>query len=158
MDAGALTTVLSTAAALGETRLLIPPASLRDTITVRVGFSNVELFTRVGSVRNVRGVPLWFFHGLAILATNDPAYSEQAWREATHDGASAPPSSELEVLDGWIKVAARHKGNKQFTYGTVRHEAARWYGIVGRAGLERLIADLARGEGFKVSYEAIEAW
>jgi hypothetical protein len=43
----------------------------------------------------------------------------------------------------------------QLSYGTARHEVARWYTCAGRPGIERLVTMLRDGYSFDQAYVAV---
>jgi hypothetical protein len=49
------------------------------------------------------------------------------------------------------------KVDGQRSYGTARHEVARWYDRVGLRGLERLLAMIRGGSDFQAAYDLQEA-
>ena len=112
--------------------------------------SHVELATRVGVVRALLKVPQWFDEGLAVLVSADPDFTEARWLAATDNGARAPSPDRLRTLGGWLSV------DRELSYGTARHEVARWYARVGRSGLDRLFAALHAGETFERAYANAE--
>lgn len=128
-----------------------------NTAIISHEWSHVELANRLGGfARVVAKVPQWFDEGLAVLASQAPEFSEEAWLKATDKGRNAPSLSELESLSDWIRITGTDGANMQLSYGTARHEVGRWYAKVGHAGLMRLIDALNRGEGFYAAYWRIE--
>jgi len=131
-------------------RVLLSPDGV-SSIKVSHEFSHVELATRVGAVRALFNVPQWFDEGLAVLVSEDPNFTEARWLVATENAARAPALDQLKTLRGWLAV------NKDLSYGTARHEVARWYARAGRTGLDRLFSALRAGETFERAYASIEA-
>lgn len=119
--------------------------------------SHVELASRLGGyAQALAKVPQWFDEGLAVVVSQAPEFSEQAWLDATENGRNAPQLSQLESASDWNRITGESGVNMQLSYGTARREVARWYGAVGGEGLARLIGALNRGESFYVAYWRIE--
>lgn len=130
-------------------RVLLSPDGV-SSVKLSHEFSHVELATRVGVVRALVKVPRWFDEGLAVLVSADPDFVEARWLAATDNGARAPSLDRLATLRGWLSV------DRELSYGTARHEVARWYARAGRSGLDRLFAALRAGETFERSYTNAE--
>ena len=120
--------------------------------------SHVELAVRLGGPHRVTAkVPQWFDEGSAVLASMAEEFSEAAWLDATDQGERAPPIYALEVSDDWNRITGNQGIHMQDSYGTARHEVARWFDNVGREGFLRLIDALAKDESFYQAYGRIEA-
>jgi hypothetical protein len=83
-------------------------------------------------------------------------FTEDAWLEATGDGALAPPLGELAAMDDWVKLTGPNGENMQMTYGTARREVSRWFSVVGIDGLADLLTALETREPFGEAYLRIE--
>ncbi len=135
--------------------ILLSPEGLSP-VAVAHEWSHAELAARVGWLRTWWRVPQWFDEGIAVVASRDPRYTEEAWRSATDNGAKAPALSSLESLRGWLRATGKDGETRQLSYGTARHEVARWYAAAGPAGLRELIANLKHGADFRESYDRVE--
>jgi len=133
-------------------RVLLGPSAL-NLVKVTHEFSHVELAARVGAVHVLLRVPQWFDEGLATVVSEDPAFDEAKWRSATAGGAAAPDLRRLETLSGWLETT---KVDGQLSYGTARHEVARWYAGAGAGGIERLFAMLRHGYAFDDAYKSVK--
>lgn len=120
--------------------------------------SHVELAVRLGGLHQVTAkVPQWFDEGSAVLVSMAEEFSEAAWLDATDQGEQAPPIYDLEVIDDWNRITGNQGIHMQDSYGTARHEVARWFANVGSEGFLRLIDALAKNESFYQAYGRIEA-
>lgn len=131
-------------------RVLLGPSAL-NVVKVTHELSHVELAARVGALRILLRVPQWFDEGLAVMISDDPVFEERKWLSATGGGTRAPDLHRLATLRGWLTLT---KVDGQLSYGTARHEVARWYARVGLGGLEHMFAMLRDGSDFEVAYAA----
>lgn len=145
---------------LGYTRgnsILISPQGWRTAILSHE-ISHVELALRLGGLPEVLvKVPQWFDEGAAVMVSMAHEFSDKAWLEACSNGENAPPLSELESMADWRNVTGRNGVNMQRSYGTARQEVIRWYGVVGRRGLEQLIQALKDKQNFHLAYQTVES-
>ncbi len=135
--------------------ILLSPEGLSPVIVAHE-LSHAELAARIGGFRTWWRVPQWFDEGIAVLASGDPEYTEEAWRRATDNGVNAPALAALESLRGWLRVTGKDGKAKQLSYGTARHEVDRWYAAAGPAGFRALIGNLRNGGDFRETYDRVE--
>ena len=136
--------------------VLISPRGQRIAIVAHE-LAHVELATRLGGLESVmEHIPQWFDEGQAVMASFAGEFNEDAWMEATDDGALAPPLSELSAMDDWVKLTGPKGENMQMTYGTARREVNRWFSVVGVEGFTDLLAALETNEPFSEAYARIE--
>ena len=119
--------------------LLLSPRGLNAVITSHE-LTHIELHHRIGSFRSWRTIPAWFDEGLAVLVSEDPRYSDEAWLKITNNGLNAPELKDIGRMLG--------RGDWLLVYGTARREVGRWYQRVGCAGLALLIANVKDGKDF----------
>ena len=134
--------------AYGKSMLLLSPRGLDVTIAAHE-LTHIELHNRVGTFRSWREIPDWFDEGLAVLVSEDPRYTEEAWLKATDNGRNAP---ELKAIG---KATPFGKDNWQLSYGTARRAVGEWYLHAGRAGLARLIMEVKGGKDFDSVFNTI---
>ena len=132
--------------AYGDSMLLLSPRGL-DAVIASHELTHIELHGRVGAFRSWRAIPSWFDEGLAVLVSEDPRYTEDAWLKATDNGCNAPKLENIGEMLG--------KGDWLLSYGTARREVGAWYLHAGRAGLERLIAEVKNGSDFNSAFNSI---
>ena len=132
--------------AYGDSMLLLSPRGL-DAVIASHELTHIELHGRVGAFRSWRAIPSWFDEGLAVLVSEDPRYTEDAWLKATDNGCNAPKLENIGEMLG--------KGDWLLSYGTARREVGAWYLHAGRAGLERLIAEVKNGSDFNSAFKSI---
>ena len=132
--------------AYGESMLLLSPRGL-DALIASHELTHIELHGRVGAFRSWRAIPPWFDEGLAVLVSEDPRYTDDAWLKATDNGCNAPKLENIGDMLG--------KGDWLLSYGTARREVGAWYLHAGRAGLERLIAEVKNGSDFNSAFNSI---
>ncbi len=125
--------------AYGESMLLLSPRGLNAVIASHE-LTHIELCHRVGAIRAWHAIPDWFHEGLAVLVSEDPRYTEQAWLQATDNGHNAPELKDIGKMLG--------NRNWQLGYGTARREVGNWYLHAGRTGLEHLIAEIKEDRDF----------
>ena len=136
--------------------VLIAPQGQRIAIVAHE-LAHVELANRLGGLERVlEHVPQWFDEGLAVMASFAGEFNDEAWMEATADGALAPPLDELVAMDDWARLTGPNGENMQTTYGTARQEISRWFSVVGIDGLADLLTALETGKSFAESYSRIE--
>lgn len=132
--------------AYGDSMLLLSPRGL-DAVIASHELTHIEFHGRVGAFRSWRAIPSWFDEGLAVLVSEDPRYTEDAWLKATDNGCSAPKLENIGEMLG--------KGDWLLSYGTARREVGAWYLHAGRAGLEHLIAEVKNGSDFNSAFNSI---
>jgi hypothetical protein len=132
--------------AYGDSMLLLSPRGL-DAVIASHELTHIELHGRVGAFRSWRAIPSWFDEGLAVLVSEDPRYTEDAWLKATDNGCNAPKLENIGEMLG--------KGDWLLSYGTARREVGAWYLHAGSAGLERLIAEVKNGSDFNSAFNTI---
>lgn len=120
-----------------------------------------ELKTHIGwSTFNLgTTIPLWFDEGLCMLNDERPKYSEANYQRLTDHGKDAPQLHDIASRVGFYDATTDQKIGDQRVYinfMTAKHEVARWYRLVGPAGLDTLIQDIKDGKGFDQSYTGIE--
>ncbi|MFA6921029.1 MAG: hypothetical protein WC216_04245 [Gallionella sp.] len=125
--------------AYGKSMLLLSPRGL-DAVIASHELTHIELCHRVGTMRAWYAIPDWFHEGLAVLVSEDPRYTEQAWLQATDNGHNVPNLEDIGKMLG--------NGNWQSGYGTASREVGNWYLHAGRTGLEHLIAEVKEGRDF----------
>jgi hypothetical protein len=125
--------------AFGDSMLLLSPRGLNAVITSHE-LTHIELHHRIGSFRSWRTIPAWFDEGLAVLVSEDPRYSDEAWINITNNGLNAPELKDIGRMLG--------RGDWLLVYGTARREVGRWYQSVGSSGLALLIAKVKDGNDF----------
>lgn len=130
--------------AYGSATLMLSPRG-QDIVIISHELTHIELHTRIGAFRSWRAVPSWFDEGLAVLVSEDPRYTEDAWRKVTDNGRNAPA---LERIGGMLG-----SGGWLLGYGTARHAVGAWYSKVGQAGLMQLIADVKNGKDFDTAFD-----
>ena len=128
--------------AYGSSMLLLSPRGLNVVIMAHE-LSHIELSYRIGTIRTARTIPAWFNEGLAVLVSEDPRYTEQAWLEATDYGRKAP---DLDDIGGMLG-----QGSWLLSYGTARRKVDSWYRQAGHTGLKRLIQEIKDGNDFNES-------
>lgn len=131
--------------AYGESMLLLSPRGL-DVAIASHELTHIELHSRVGAFRTWRAIPPWFNEGLVVLVSEDPRYNEDAWLKATDNGCNAPELKNIGEMLG--------KGDWLLSYGTARRAVGAWYLHAGRAGLERLIAEVKNGSDFNSAFNS----
>lgn len=134
--------------AYGDSMLLLSPRGL-DVVIAAHELTHIELHNRVGAFRSLRVIPAWFDEGLAVLVSEDPRYTDEAWLQATDHGRNVP---ELKAIG---KTTQLGNENWQLSYGTARRAVGEWYLQAGRVGLERLIAEVRDGKDFDSVLNAI---
>jgi hypothetical protein len=132
--------------AYGDSMLLLSPRGLNAVITSHE-LTHIELHGRVGAFRSWRAIPSWFDEGLAVLVSEDPRYTEEAWQKITDHGRNAPKLKNIGDMLG--------KGDWLLSYGTAKREVGAWYLHAGRAGLERLIAEVKNGSDFNSAFNSV---
>ncbi|MEN6587214.1 MAG: hypothetical protein ABFE02_14335 [Sulfuricella sp.] len=138
-------------------RIAIAPQGARAAI-VSHELSHVELATRLGGQQGpIDKVPEWFDEGLAVMVSQAYEFSDEAWLQATHNGASQPSLKELASRNDWSRVTGVGGCNMQLSYGTARQEVVRWYDKVGKKGLEQLIQSLNARKDFQAEFRNIES-
>mgnify|MGYP000884242847 FL=1 len=138
------------------TNVLISPQGQRIAIVAHE-MAHVELANRLGGLERVmKHIPQWFDEGQAVMASFAGEFTEDAWMEATDDGALAPPLGELSAMDDWVKLTGPNGDNMQMTYGTARREVSRWFAVVGIDGFADLLTALEIRESFSEAYVRIE--
>lgn len=136
--------------------ILIAPQGQRIAIVAHE-LAHVELANRLGGLERVmEHIPQWFDEGQAVMVSFAGEFTEDAWLEATVDGALAPPLSELSAINDWVKLTGPNGENMQMTYGTARREVSRWFSVVGIDGLADLLTALETREPFAEAYLRIE--
>lgn len=130
--------------AYGESMLLLSPRGLNTVITSHE-LTHIELHHRIGSFRSWHNIPSWFDEGLAVLVSEDPRYSDEAWLKLTNNGLNAPELKNIGKMLG--------RGEWLLAYGTARHEVGGWYRRVGPSGLALLIADVRNGKDFDSEFD-----
>jgi hypothetical protein len=110
-----------------------------------------ELCHRIGWVNREWRLPVWFDEGLAMQLDRREAYSEENWQLKTESGKLAPK------LDTIVSGGRFFNENYWMNYATSKHEVARWFNVVGKRGLNRLIDGLAQGGVLQILYDTIEA-
>jgi len=135
--------------AYGKSMLLLSPRGL-DAVIASHELTHIELHGRIGAFRSWRAIPSWFDEGLAVLVSEDPRYAEDAWLKATDNGCNVP---KLEYIGEMLG-----KGGWLLSYGTARREVGAWYLHAGRAGLERLIAEVKNGSDFISAFNSIASF
>jgi len=137
--------------------VVISPSGARVAIVAHE-LSHVELAARLGGLRQVTAkIPQWFDEGSAVMVSRAEEFSESAWLDATEQGEDAPRIYDLEGVDDWNRITGNRGIHMQHSYGTARHEVARWFDKVGREGFLRLVDALAQDESFYRAYGRIEA-
>jgi len=136
--------------------VLIAPQGQRIAIVAHE-LAHVELANRLGGLERVmEHIPQWFDEGQAVMVSFAGEFTEDAWLEATDDGALAPSLGELSAMDDWVKLTGPNGENMQMTYGTARREVSRWFSVVGIDGLADLLTALETREPFADAYLRIE--
>jgi hypothetical protein len=125
--------------------ILLSPRGL-DAVVITHEWTHAELSRRSGGLFS--RTPAWFSEGLAVVASVDPRYNEEAWNGETGGGRLAPALAELETLRQFL--------DSPRAYVTAGHEVRRWLLKVGRAGLLRLMNAIRTGEEFHHAYQRIE--
>ncbi len=132
--------------AYGESMLLLSPRGL-NTVIESHELTHIELHHRVGAFRSWRSIPSWFDEGLAVLVSDDPRYSDEAWLKATGNGRNVPELKNIGKMLG--------KGDWLLVYGTARREVGRWYQRVGHTGLSLLIVNVKDGMDFDSAFNVL---
>ena len=132
--------------AYGSSMLLLSPRGLNAVIASHE-LTHIELHNRIGALRAWRSIPPWFDEGLAVLVSEDPRFSEEAWLKATDNGRKVP---RLDDIGGMLG-----HGSWLLSYGTAKREVAAWYSHAGRAGLQELIAEVKNGTDFSSALNSI---
>ena len=114
---------------------------------------HAELLARIGWYARRHQVPTWFDEGLALMFDYRYASSHTLWSWLTDGGKNAPPLSQLDTMDEFLAVSQR---SPYLSYVTAMKEVFRWMSIVGRPGLDELLARLRAGEGFAAVYQELE--
>lgn len=137
--------------------VVISPSGARVAIVAHE-LSHVELAARLGGLHQLMAkVPQWFDEGNAVMVSMAEEFSERAWLDATGHGEDAPRIYDLESVDDWNRITGNQGSRMQHSYGTARHEVARWFDKVGRDGFLRLVDALVQNESFYLAYGRIEA-
>lgn len=151
------------AKAFGASRLLIGPDALTAAYVAHEWW-HAELFQRVGWWRYGQ-VPRWFDEGVAVWISGDPRYGDAMYQRVLAEGIQPPTLNDLRTTDGFNAAIGRHGDHLwaskpadavTVVYPTAAHEVSRWMAIVGKAGLDDMVAGLARGDDFDSLYRAIE--
>lgn len=128
--------------------IVIGPRGFNENV-ISHEFTHAELRDRL---HNKNKVPVWFDEGLAAMIDGRFSNNEAIWNKITNDGKSP---IDFDLLDS----------HKVFNYGTIEasnnyylscHEVTRWFTIVGKSGLLKLINELNHGGNFKDKYKLIE--
>ncbi len=136
--------------------VLISPQGRRHAIVAHE-LAHVELASRIGGLERVLDLlPQWFDEGLAVLTSMAREFDDEAWSEATGEGAAAPALSEIAAMNDWSRRTGPNGEHMQMTYGTARREVARWFAVVGVDGLADLLTALETREPFAEAYARIE--
>lgn len=125
--------------AYGSSRVLLSPRGLGP-VTISHELTHIELYRRIGDFRAWHAIPPWFDEGLAVLVSQDPAYTIETWLRATDNGRGAPA---LKLLGNSVPWS-----NGQLSYGTARQVVGEWYSRVGSEGLLRLVREIKAGRDF----------
>jgi hypothetical protein len=128
-------------------KVLLSPRGL-DAVVISHELTHIELESRLGFFRCKVLMPSWFNEGLAVLVSEDPLYTEDAWIQATDNGRKAPELKDIGRLLG--------KGSWLLSYGTARREVGAWYLRVGPAGLKKLITEVKGGSDFDSAFKSTE--
>jgi len=134
--------------AYGSSALMLSPRG-QDIVIISHELTHIELHTRIGAFRSWHAIPSWFDEGLAVLVSEDPRYTENAWLQATGNGRNAP---KLENIGGMLG-----KGGWLLSYGTARRAVGEWYSDAKHAGLMHLIADVKNGVDFDTALNNISS-
>lgn len=125
--------------AYGASMLLLSPRGL-DVVIASHELTHIELHHRIGVLKSWYEIPSWFDEGLAVLVSEDPRYTEEAWLKATDNGRNVPALEEIGKMIG--------HGDWQLSYGTARRTVGKWYAHVGQSGLVRLISEVKDDKDF----------
>ena len=152
------------AKSFGHYRTLIGPHGMTAAYMAHEWW-HTELYSRLG-FWSWRRVPTWFDEGAAVWISDDPRYGEAMYQRVLAQGITPPTLDELATLDGFIAAIGRHGDHLwaskppdavTVVYPTAAREVRRWIQIVGTDGLRELVARLARGEMFAITYAELEA-
>lgn len=135
--------------AYGKSMLLLSPTGL-DAVITSHELTHIELHGRVGAFRSWYAIPPWFDEGLAVLVSEDPRYTEEAWLKATENGRNVP---ELKAIGKSTPLG----GNWLLGYGTSRRAVGEWYARVGHTGLTHLIAEMKGGKDFDSTFTSLSS-
>ncbi|WP_127534555.1 gluzincin family metallopeptidase [Paenibacillus kobensis] len=111
-------------------------------------FTHAELRKRL---KNSSKVPVWFDEGLAAMIDGRYSDNEMVWNIQTNNGKNLIDFNLLDSHSAFLPNAQSHRN-----YELACYEVSRWYGIVGKSGLVKLIDDLNKGGHFDDVYIAIE--
>ena len=132
--------------AFGSSALMLSPRGM-DIVIISHELTHIELHTRVGVFRSWHGISTWFDEGLAVLVSQDPRYTKEAWLKATEDGRIAPA----------LNAITWGKGSWLLSYGTARRAVGEWYSRAKYAGLISLIAEVKNGAEFETTFSSISS-
>jgi hypothetical protein len=131
--------------AYGDSMLLLSPRGL-DAVIASHELTHIELHHRIGAFKSWRAVPPWFDEGLAVLVSEDPRFTDEAWLKATDNGHNVPELKDIGKMLG--------RSDRQLSYGTAKREVSKWYQRAGRKGLVQLIAEVKAGKDFDSAFNA----
>ncbi len=138
-------------AAYGRRFFQISPASLGDLTTVIHEYAHIEIANRLGRRGKFQALPVWFNEGLAVVVSEDPKRSEEAYKKML---AKGPPPNVRKLVSGAQWAAA--PGSICDYYTASAHEVRKWMKQAGgpRAVVE-LLARLRDGEDFDTVFNAL---
>ena len=116
--------------------------------------AHAELSQRIRRFRLSSVVPPWFSEGLAMLVDRRPQYSRGAYGQLVARGVRVPGLGEISTAEGFYSGDA---DATRMAYIVSKAEVQRWFALVGRNGLLRLIENISTGQDFARRYRAIEA-
>ncbi len=122
--------------------------------------SHAELKTRLGWWYRMQSIPAWFDEGLAVLL--DGRFVEEPLGQLKSvefsETLTMTTLDSLFPLENLQKIKQFYKEDQLYTYlAYVRsgQEVSRWFTLVGKSGLEELIARLKTGEAFDQAYQGV---
>ncbi len=138
-------------AAYGQRFFQISPASLGDLTTVIHEYTHIEIAYRLGRRGKFGVLPVWFNEGLAVVVSDDPKHSEDAYKKLLAKGPP-PDMRKLSTPAQWAAV----RGSIRDYYTAAAHEVRKWMKQAGGApAVVELLARLKEGEDFETVYNAL---
>lgn len=127
------------AKAIGGSTIVLAEAGCNETIITHE-MTHIELHQRLGRQVNLNHIPMWFDEGLAILACQDPRYTQDA------NLLSHNVSRNLRTESQWMSAIRHYQKPYQRSYQAVRQ----WHANVGTQGLLQTIAHMKQTGRFSL--------
>lgn len=129
--------------------IVIGPKGLNENV-ISHEFTHGELRERLNHKNKV---PVWFDEGLATMVDGRYANNEEVWKENTNNGENPVDYSALGSHESFNNYGTKEAWTN---YNLACYEVTRWFKVVGRDGLLKLIDGLNNGKEFDELYKLIE--